>query len=145
MSTYDLDKLMSETRRLAVEYRRTTGSTLPVSADLANYDAIKLLQMEKPQQAISGVDAIYNGLKILIKGRVIFSAAKKGVRIGQLNVNGEWDAVVVVVFNQEYQPQTLYQASRQALQQSLQQGSKNARGALTLDRFKALSEIVWQK
>ncbi len=145
MSVYDLDKLMSETRRLAVEYRKTTGSTLPVSADLANYDAIRLLKMEKPEQAIAGVDAIYQGKKILIKGRVIFSSAKKGLRIGQLNVNGQWDVVILVVFNDEYQPQFLYQASRQVLEEALKQGSKNARGALTLDRFKALSEIVWQR
>ena len=145
MSAYDLDKLMSETRRLAVEYRCTTGSTLPVSADLANYDAIRLLKMEKPEEQISGVDGILDGVKILIKGRVIFSTAKKGLRIGQLNVGGQWDAVVVVVFNEEYQPQVLYQASRASLEESLKQGSKNARGALTLDRFKALSEIVWQK
>ena len=145
MSAYDLDKLMSETRRLAVEYRRTTGSTLPVSADLAHYDAMRILGMQKPEEVLSGVDAIHNGLKILIKGRVIFSSAKKGLRIGQLNVNGQWDAVVLVVFNDEYQPQTLYQASRGSLEESLKQGSKNARGALTLDKFKALSEIVWQK
>ena len=145
MSAYDLDKLMLETRRLAVEYRRTTGSTLPVSADLADYDAKRLLKMENPEEVISGVDAILNGLKILIKGRVIFSTAKKGLRIGQLNVNGQWDAVVLVVFDDEYQPQTIFQASRESLKQSLEQGSKNARGALTLDKFKALSVIVWQK
>ncbi len=145
MSIYDLDKLMSETRRLAVEYRKTTGQTLPVSADLANYDAIRLLNMKKPETPLSGVDAIYEDLKVLIKGRVIFSSNKKGLRIGQLNVNGQWDVVVVVVFDDEYQPQFLYQASREVLEDALKNASKNARGALTLERFKALSKIVWQK
>ena len=43
MAVYKLDKLMAETRRLAAEYRRSTGSTLPVSAELAKFDAISLL------------------------------------------------------------------------------------------------------
>jgi hypothetical protein len=143
MSIYNMDKLMSETRRLAAEYRRATGQTLPVSADLANHDAVRLLQMEKPEPPISGVDAIFQGLNVQIKGRVLFTPQKKGLRIGQLNASGLWQAVILVVFNDNYEPQTIFQASRESLQETLENTSKNSRGAITLERFKALSEIVW--
>lgn len=143
MSLYDLDKLMSETRRLAAEYRRTTGQTLPVSADLAQYDACRLLNLSKPEELFSGVDAVKGALKIQIKGRVIFDAAKMNQRIGQLNDKGLWDAIYLVLFNENYEPTAIYAADRKKLGDVISRKSKNSRGAMTVKKFTALSKKIW--
>lgn len=143
MSLYDLDKLMSETRRLAAEYRRTTGQTLPVSADLAQYDACKLLNLSKPEALIAGVDAEKDSLKIQIKGRVIFDPSKMNQRIGQLNDKGLWDAIYLVLFDENYLPTAIYAAQRDDLQDVISKKSKNARGAMTVRKFTVLSKKIW--
>ncbi len=142
MAIYDLDKLMSETRKLAGEYRKTTGQTLPVTSDLANYDAIRLLDLSVPTPKISGVDAEKEGKKYLIKGRVLFGNEKKGQRVGQINVSSEWDYVLLVLFNSDYQPTQILQASKENLLPVISARS-NPRGALTVGRFQTLSEEIW--
>lgn len=143
MTIYDLDKLMSETRKLAGEYRKTTGQTLPVTADLANYDAIRLLELETPEEKIAGIDAIKDGKKYQIKGRVLFGDEKKGQRVGQINLGGQWDAVLLVLFNGMYQPTVILEASREVLEPVVNLKS-NPRGALTVGRFQSLSTQLWQ-
>lgn len=143
MSIYDLDKLMKETRRLAVEYRKTTGQTLPVSADLAIYDAIRLMNLEKPSSEESGVDAILGDKKIQIKGRVIFDTSKMNQRIGQLNEKGNWDFIYLVLFNSEYQTTAIFAANREQLKEQLNSTSKNARGKMTVRKFQILSHKIW--
>lgn len=58
MSVYEVDRLMAEVRRLAVEYRNTTGKTLPLTAELAVNDAIRLLELEAVTDPQCGYDAI---------------------------------------------------------------------------------------
>ncbi|HUT41486.1 MAG TPA: hypothetical protein VM011_09110, partial [Gammaproteobacteria bacterium] len=58
---YSIDKLISETRRLAAEYRRSTGQALPVSAEIARHDAARLLGLTLCEPGTAGVDAIGTG------------------------------------------------------------------------------------
>ncbi len=143
MSVYDLHKLMAETRRLAAEYRRTTGQTLAVSADLAQYDASRLLKLTQPELPLSGVDAISPDHKIQIKGRVIFDPAKMNQRIGQLNEKGVWDMIYLVLFDEHYAPTAIYAADREDLQHVMIRKSRNARGAMTVKKFVALGKKIW--
>ena len=42
---YAAEKLIAQARQLAAEYRRTMGKPLPgVSAEIAEYDAVRLLK-----------------------------------------------------------------------------------------------------
>ena len=104
MTIYSIDKLITETRRLAAEFRRSTGQALPVSGEIARYDAARLLGLTLCDQRTGGVDAIGNGQRegqrIQIKSRVITTEKKSGARIGQLNPNGEWDTVLLVIMDQ---------------------------------------------
>jgi len=142
MAIYDLDKLMAQTRELAGEYRKTTGQTLPVTADLANYDAIRLLNLSVPEEKIAGIDAEKDGKKFMIKGRVIFSGEKKGQRVGQINCDSPWDAVLLVLFDASYQPTQILQADKLKLVPIIDAKS-NSRGALTVGRFQSLSQEIW--
>ena len=87
MDLYSIDKLMHETRQLAAKYRQTTGSTLPVTGEIARYDVAKALNLRLIEDQTLGYDAIgladRDGLRILIKGRVLFEDSKSTPRIDQ--------------------------------------------------------------
>ena len=57
MSLYSVDKLISEARRIAAEYRRATGKPLGISAEIASHDACTFLELEPHEDAI-GYDAV---------------------------------------------------------------------------------------
>mgnify|MGYP001819780890 FL=1 len=150
MSIYSIDKLIAETRRLAAEFRRSTGQTLPVSGEIARYDAARLLGLTLCDQRTGGVDAIgtgqREGQRIQIKSRIITSEKKSGARIGQLNTNGEWDTVMLVIMDSNYEPCEIYEAEREELQEALSEHStRSSRGALSVSKFKIISWLAWTR
>jgi len=151
MSLYALDKLITETRRLAAEFRRATGQTLPVTGEIARYDVARLLDLELLEQRGGGVDALgrgeWEGHKIQIKGRVILEEQKSGYRIGQLNRNGDWDLVMLSLMDADYEPYEIHVATREAIEEVLdERPSKRAqRGAMSVARFKIIGRLVWSR
>ena len=163
MSLYSVDKLISEARQLAAEYRRTTGSPLPgISGEIARYDAMRLLDLTAAENGVS-YDAVGNaqreGKRIQIKGRVIQDDNNRGLRIGQVKVEQEWDAIVLVLLDSDYQPFELYEADRDDIigsenelasrtgprARSTPGVRSNKRGAMTLARFKVIASLVWTR
>lgn len=157
VSLYSVDKLISEARQLAAEYRRTTGSPLPgISGEIARYDAIRLLDLTAAENGVS-YDAVgkaqRDGKRIQIKGRVIQDDNKRGLRIGQVKVEQQWDAIVLVLLDSDYQPFELYEADREDIigseNETASAGSLrvrgNKRGAMTLARFKVIANLVWTR
>lgn len=149
MAVFSVDKLISEARRIAADYRRATGKTMGgVSGEIAENDAARLLNLELVNDASLGYDAIgkgeREGKKIQIKGRAIFDESKSGQRIGQLKVTQEWDSVVLVIMNDDFEPVEIYEANREDLSESLDdKGARNKRGAMSVARFKHLANLVW--
>ncbi|KAF0193092.1 MAG: hypothetical protein FD165_195 [Gammaproteobacteria bacterium] len=154
VSLYNVDKLIDETRRLAVEYRKATGKTLGgVSGEIANYDAARILDLELAGQNVGGYDAIgksgaRQGQRIQIKGRAILEEGKSGQRIGQLKTGQDWDLVVLVLMDESLEPVEMYEAEREELENALEQsggGKKNKRGAMSVAKFKIVSHLVWSR
>lgn len=150
MPVYDLEKLMDETRRLASEYRKSTGGTLPVSTELAKYDAIKLLglsPLESPERAVDALWLTPEGeKKVQVKGRVIFEPKKSGYRVGQFNLDADWHIIVLVLMNQDYETYQIYRLERERLLEIIadeKEGKKNARGAMSVKKFIAISQLCW--
>ena len=153
-NVYSLDKLIGEARRLASDYRRTTGKPLAgVSAEIAEYDAARLLNLElmKPGTE-SGYDAVGCGLRAgkryQIKGRTIFDDAKKGQRIGQIKVEQQWDYVVLVLMDENHEPYEIYEADRAALTPELElagESRRAKRGPLSVAKFKIIGRLVWTR
>lgn len=149
MSLYSVDKLMSEVRRLAVEYRRTTGKTLPLTAELAVNDAVRLLELDPVEDPAAGYDAtrMRDGARerIVIKGRALFGPERSGQRIGQLRRDGPWDKVVLVIMDEGFEPVEIYEACRDDIEEYLDGSSaRQARkGAMSVARFKIVAELVW--
>ncbi len=152
MSVYSVDKLMAETRRLAAEYRRATGSTLPVTTELANYDAVRLLEMQPAPKDAVGYDAFspneQGDRKIQIKGRVIFDEQKGGQRLGQINTNQEWDSLLLVLMDENYETNEIHELERDYfddMQEEMVNSKRNKRGAMSVARFKIVGRLIWSR
>ncbi|MCF6283124.1 MAG: hypothetical protein L3J28_13140 [Candidatus Polarisedimenticolaceae bacterium] len=151
LKVYAVDKLIAQARQLAADYRRTMGKPLPgISNEIAEHDAIRLLKLEPKPEGEMGYDAINprkNNCRIQIKSRTIFDETKTGQRIGQIKMEQEWDSVVLVLMNKEYEPYEIYEAKRDDLEESANKSSSNRakRGALSIARFKIIGHLVWTK
>ena len=148
MEVYQLDKLMEETRQLASKYRDATGQPLPVSHDLACYDAMRYLNLRTPEKTEASVDAVgadvLGGQKFQIKGRVQFPNLKgKQQRIGQLNLDGNWDICLLVLLNDSYQAEEILAADKETICEAIGDKKINKRGAMTVSQFRAIAESIW--
>jgi hypothetical protein len=144
--------LIAETRRLAAEFRRSTGQSLPVSGEIARHDAARLLDLDLCEPRTGGVDAIGKGdlagQRFQIKSRVITQEKKSGSRIGQLNLNGDWDKVLLVIMDDEYEPCEIYCAGREDIAQAVDDSgssTRTRRGALSVSKLRIISELVWTR
>jgi hypothetical protein len=147
---YAADKLIAQARILAAEYRRTMGRPLPgISNEIAEHDAVRLLGLEADKTEQGGWDALdpSSGKRIQIKSRTIFDESKGGERIGQLKMNQEWDAVVLVLMDEDYMPYEIYQAERDELEEyaAKSSSSRAKRGALSVGRFKIIGRLRWDR
>ena len=153
MTLYSVDALITQARKLAADYRRATGKPLPgVSAEIAENDAARLLDLELVSDETLGYDALgrgsRQGKRIQIKSRTIFDDAKSGHRIGQLKTGQDWDSVLLVLMDDNYEPFEIYEADREDLMQAIAdaEASKRAkRGLLSVAKFKAISQLVWTR
>lgn len=150
MDLYSIDKLIHETRQLAAKYRQTTGSTLPVTGEIARFDVAKALNLRLTEDQTLGYDALgqgdRDGLRILIKGRVIFEDSRSTPRIGQVAPNDRWDNVVLVLFDDDYNPVEMYEATCDDIEVALQSKSESSnkkRGAMSIAQFKIIGQLVW--
>ncbi|NNM01683.1 MAG: hypothetical protein HKO62_13100 [Gammaproteobacteria bacterium] len=145
---YELDRLMGEARRLAAEYRRATGRTLPISAEIAIADVIRLLGLEA-----APADAPYDAVrrsgnaveKLQVKGRVVFDSKRGGHRLGQLRLGEDWQATLLVLMDEDYEPYKIYQASHAALNKALGDKPSGKRGSISIARFRAIGDKVWER
>lgn len=148
MAVYSLDKLIEETRRLAAEFRRTTGTMLPVSGEIARYDVSHHLELQLNNEQNASYDATGTGARegqrVQIKGRVVGDTVKSSHRIGQFNTDSEWDLIIVSLMNDDFQPLEMYQATREEIIEALNpDSSRSKRGAISVAKFKIISELVW--
>tara|TARA_R110001606_G_scaffold399222_2_gene582478 strand:- start:142210 stop:142734 length:525 start_codon:yes stop_codon:yes gene_type:complete len=152
MDLYSIDKLMHETRQLAAKYRKTTGNTLPVTGEISRFDVAKALNLQLIDDLTLGYDAIgrdeRKGLRILIKGRVIFEDSRSSPRIGQIKSDGRWDSVIMVLFDDDYLPVEMHEATSDDIEAALstKSGSANKkRGAMSVAQFKIIGRLVWSR
>lgn len=151
MSLYSINKLIEETRRLAAEFKRTTGTMLPVSAEIARYDVARHLGLVLNEHRAGGYDAIgrnaREGQRVQIKGRVVGDSIRSAHRIGQLNIDADWDLVVLSLMDDNFEPIEMYQASREEILEAMAEpGSKRGkRGAISVARFRIIGKLVWTR
>jgi hypothetical protein len=150
---YAVDKLISEARRLAAEFRRTTGKPLPgVSGEIAEHDAARLLELQLCDDRSHGYDALgtgsRDGKRIQIKARVIFDEEKSGQRLGQLKLEQDWDSVLLVIMDENYEPVEIREADRDEILDAMNDAgnsNRKKRGAMSVARFRIISRLVWTR
>ena len=144
-NAYSMSKLTEEARKLAAEYRRATGKTLPLSPEIAVNDAIRLLGLAPSQD--DSYDAVYESdgalRKVVVKGRAIFDESKSAQRIGQLKLDKAWDEALLVLMDEDYETTEIYRAERGKMEEILAEKPANKRGVMTVKQFKIIAKKVW--
>ena len=150
-SVYSVDKLIEQARQLATDFKRMTGKPLPgVSNEIAEHDACKLLGLELCDDRSQGFDAkrvtARGPKRVQIKARTIFNDNYRGQRLGQLKLDKEWDSVVLVLMNENYQAFDIFEATRDDIFDNLNESSSRMkRGAMSVARFRNIATLVWTK
>lgn len=152
VSLYSVNKLISEARRIAAEYRRATGKPLGISAEIARHDACTYLELEAHEDAIGydavGLKADREGLRFQIKGRAIFDEKKGGQRLGQIKIEQDWDKILLVIMDENFETTEIYEASRKDILQNIDEtgtSNRQKRGVMSVARFKRLSHLAWNQ
>ena len=143
--------IIRSAKRLAKRYRNLTGRPLGITGEVAEYEATQLLRLESADVRQSGYDAVRKrGGKVerlQIKGRCILSG-KPGQRIGKIDPKKEWDGVILVLMDADFEPIEIYEARRHEIIEALvKPGSKsrNERGALSINKFKSIGSLIWSR
>ena len=152
MSLYSVDKLISEARRIAAEYRRATGKPLGISAEIAAHDACAFLDLEAQEDTVGydavGLQGVRKDYRFQIKGRAIFDEKKGGQRLGQIKIEQDWDKILLVLMDEEFETTEIYEASRNDILKDIEvsgTSSRKKRGAMSVARFKRIAHLVWNK
>jgi hypothetical protein len=146
----ELGQLIQEAKRIAKLYRDLTGKPLGIAGEVGEYEAARRLNLQLASAREPGYDAIRRGRgkkqRIQIKTRLLLPDSKPGQRCGGIKLDHEWDSVILVLLDQDFEPTAMYEAAREAIAAELTKpGSKarNERGALAVSKFKAIGKLVW--
>ena len=140
--------ILADAKKLAQEYRVLTGKPLGVTGEVAEYEAARLLAIELTPARHAGYDAVRksDGRRFQIKGRCLLPGCKPGQRLGSIDVGKEFDAVLMVLLDENFEATEIHEADRNAVITALTApGSKarNERGALAVSKFKGIGRRVW--
>ena len=71
-----------------------------------------------------------------------------GQRVGQLKLEQDWDSVMLVIMDEDYQAVEIYEADRDEVSEAMDAAGGSARkkrGAMTVARFKIIARLVWTR
>lgn len=145
-------RILEQAKQLAQEYHRLTGKPLGITGEVAEYEAARILGLSLSAARQAGYDGTrqVNGKTIhyQIKGRRILSNANPGQRLGQIKLNNEWDAVLLVLLDENFDATHIFEASREQVTKALLEPgsrSRNERGALSIGKFKSIGRPLWER
>ena len=145
-----LIRVLADAKRLAREYRELTGKPLGVTGEVAEYEASRILGLQLTPARQAGYDAleVLDGVerRLQIKGRCILPGSKPGQRVGSIDVTKEFDAVLLVLLDQDFNATQIYEADRDDVLAALAapgSKSRNERNALGVNKFKSIGRVRW--
>jgi hypothetical protein len=143
-------EILREAKKLAQKYRAVTGKPLGITGEVAEYEAARILGIELTPARQSGYDAIERRdgcvRRLQVKGRCLLPGQKLGQRLGSIDVTKDWDAVLLVLLDENFDALEIHEAQRPAVLDALAApGSKarNERGALAVSKFKSIGKLRW--
>jgi hypothetical protein len=142
-------EILREAKKLAQEYRTLTGKPLGITGEVAEYEPARFLGVELTPARQAGYDALeYQDGKnryLQIKGRCLLPGCKPGQRLGSIDIKKDWDAVLMVLLDENFEAKEIYEAERADVLKALAEpGSKarNERGALAVSKFKRIAKLA---
>ncbi len=143
----EIEQILAAAKELAFRYKKLTGKPLGITGEIAEFNAAKLLCLELAGARQAGYDALdANKRKIQIKGRCLPANPKPGQRLGSIQLDHEWDSVLLVLMSESFEVIEMWESNRPEIEEALlAPGSKvrNERGALSVSKFKQIGKQVW--
>lgn len=143
-------EILAEAKKLAQRYRALTGKPLGITGEVAEYEAARILGVELTPARQAGYDAteIREGqtFRLQIKGRCVLEGSKPGQRMGSIDIHKEFDAVLLVLLDGDFEATAIYEAPREAVIAALTtpgSKSRNERSALGISKFKSIGAVRW--
>jgi len=152
MSTSDrLFTLLAQAKQLAQEYYTITGKPLGITGEVAEYEAARLLGVTLTPARQAGYDATKRvrgkTRTYQIKGRCLPRGCTPGQRLGSIRPGKDWDAVLVVLLDSQFNATEIWEADRAPVLAELSRPgsrSRNERGALSVAKFKSIGSLRWR-
>lgn len=146
--TKKIGEILERAKQAAVDYYQLTGKPLGITGEIGEYEAMRLLELTLAEAREPGYDATdENGVRYQIKTRALSQAArKKSQKISSINLEYEWEFVILVLMDENFQTLEIWKAPRTEVEEALNApGSKarNERRALAVSKFKKIGEQVW--
>jgi hypothetical protein len=148
----DILEVLLAAKKLAQRYRKLTGKPLGVTGEIAEYEAARILGLELTLARQAGYDAIERkegvARRLQIKGRCVLPGSKPGQRLGSIDIKKDWDAVLLVLLDDQFNATAIYEADRAPVIAALTapgSKSRNERGAMGVSKFKSLGRLVWKR
>ncbi|MFZ5616003.1 MAG: hypothetical protein ACOZAA_01595 [Pseudomonadota bacterium] len=144
-------EILSDVKRLAVEYYAATGRPLGVSGELAEVEAAEKLGLTLADARTAGYDAVRTiagrPQKIQVKGRRVAPGKPRyRGRVPTINLDQPFDAVVLVLMGADYEAVEIREAPREAVVARLTApGSKSRteRGSMGISQFRSIAVKTW--
>jgi hypothetical protein len=145
----EVGRLIRDSKRIAKDYQKVTGRPLGITGEVAEYEAARLLGLRLSGVRQPGYDASHDdGRRIQIKGRVQFANSKPGQRIGSIQLKYDWETVMLVLLDSDFEPVAIYEAQRSKVKEVLEapgSRARNERGSMGVNKFRSIAELVWHR
>ena len=145
-------RVLKQAKRVAREYYQLTGRPLGVTGEVAEFEAARLLGVKLEEARTAGYDAteLVDGTvrRVQIKGRCIQESSKRSQTLGSITCDHEWDSVLMVLMDEEFEAVEIHEALRPAIVAALTvpgSRARNERGALAVSKFKKIGRLRWRR
>ena len=144
--------LLAQAKVLAQRYYKLTGKPLGITGEVAEYEARRLLGVSLTPARQAGYDAteMVDGKRrtLQIKGRCLPEGCKAGQRLGSIQPQKVWDAVLMVLLDTDFNATEIWEAERSVVLKALvAPGSRarNERGVLAIAKLKSIGSLRWSR
>jgi hypothetical protein len=149
----EIEKILTDAKRLSRRYKELTGKPLGITGEVAEFEAARSLGLELADARSPGYDAkekkTDSEVLIQIKGRAYPRGVREsGQRIGRMDFTKAWDAVVLVLMDEDFEVREILRASRQQIVNRLKslpvsddgKQTHTQKGALTVPMFRSIAK-----
>lgn len=147
VSLAELESVLSRAKAVACEFYQLTGKPLGITGECGELAAAQLLKLQLADARTPGYDAMNNtGKRIQIKTRLVQDVKKlSGQMMGAIKPETEFDSVMLVLLQNDFEPVAIYEATREQVLTALTKTDSNARqrGVLAVSEFKRLGVQRW--